>query len=193
MGIPENIKKLREKNGLTQEELGKIAQVSGKAVSAWENGTKVPRMAAIQRLASYFGLLKSDLIEDGVNIQDPRAKTKERLKSVMDARGLRQVDVVSLCKPFCEKYNVKIDKPHISQYLSGSARPSPERISILSKALGVDESWLMGYGDYPNEKLYESKRETSELKEELLEMIDSLTEQEAAVYLAALKSVLKRG
>lgn len=65
MGIAENIKKLRDRYGLTQEELAKIAGVSNKAVSTWEKGTKEPRMGAIERIANHFGIRKSNLIEDG--------------------------------------------------------------------------------------------------------------------------------
>lgn len=55
---------LREKNNLTQEEFGKIVGVSGKAVSTWEKGTRIPRMGAIQKMADYFGIKKSDIIGD---------------------------------------------------------------------------------------------------------------------------------
>ena len=65
MGISENIKILRERYGLSQKELGQIAGVSDKAVSTWEQGLKEPRMGAIQKLADYFCIRKSDIIEDG--------------------------------------------------------------------------------------------------------------------------------
>lgn len=64
MGIPENIKFLRIKYGLSQKELGAIAGVTDKAVWSWENGEKEPRMGAIQKIADHFGLKKSDIIED---------------------------------------------------------------------------------------------------------------------------------
>lgn len=64
MGIRENIVKLRKQHGLTQEELAKIAGVSRGAVSQWEGGFSEPRMGAIQRMADYFKVKKSDLIED---------------------------------------------------------------------------------------------------------------------------------
>ena len=63
MSISINIKNLRERHGLTQKEFAEIANVSDKAVSTWENGTKIPRMGALQLLADHFGILKSDLIE----------------------------------------------------------------------------------------------------------------------------------
>lgn len=65
MGINDNIKILRDMYGLSQKDLGRIAGVSDKAVSTWEQGTKEPRMGAIQKIADYFGLQKSNIIEDG--------------------------------------------------------------------------------------------------------------------------------
>lgn len=63
MSISKNIKTLREEHNLSQKEFGKIAGVSDKAVSTWENGTKIPRMGAIQKLSDYFGISKSAIIE----------------------------------------------------------------------------------------------------------------------------------
>ena len=64
MSIGKNIKILRESKGLTQDELGKKIGVSGKTVSSWELETKTPRMGAIQRLADFFDVTKSEIIED---------------------------------------------------------------------------------------------------------------------------------
>lgn len=64
MSVGSNIKKLRIDHHLTQEELGKIADVSSMAVSQWENDRAVPRMGAVQLLADYFGVQKSAIIDD---------------------------------------------------------------------------------------------------------------------------------
>jgi transcriptional regulator with XRE-family HTH domain len=65
VSISENIKKLRERYGLTQQDLADIAGVTNRAVSAWETGQKEPRMGAIEKIANRFGLKKSNLIEEG--------------------------------------------------------------------------------------------------------------------------------
>lgn len=65
MGVRENIAELRRRYGITQEELAKIAGVSRGAVSQWEGGFSEPRMGAIQRIADHYGLLKSNIIEEG--------------------------------------------------------------------------------------------------------------------------------
>lgn len=64
MSIADNIKHLRESREMSQAQLGRIAGVTDKAVSAWETGKKEPRMGAIQKIADYFGIKKSDIIEE---------------------------------------------------------------------------------------------------------------------------------
>lgn len=64
MSIGENIKRLRTEHGMSQSEFGAIAGVTDKAVSTWENGAKEPRMGAIQKIADYFNIRKSEIIED---------------------------------------------------------------------------------------------------------------------------------
>ena len=54
---PDELKKLREKMLLTQEEFGKLIGVSFETVNRWENGKHVPTMREkrkIAKLASKF-------------------------------------------------------------------------------------------------------------------------------------------
>lgn len=73
MSIGDNIKNLRLKHNLSQSELASVVGVSDKAVSTWEQNKAVPRMGVIQKMADYFGLQKSDIIEpsDTAAIQLP--------------------------------------------------------------------------------------------------------------------------
>lgn len=64
LSIAENIKRIRLEHGLSQAEFGKIAGVSDKAVSTWELGTKTPRMGAVEKIANYFGITKSAIVDD---------------------------------------------------------------------------------------------------------------------------------
>ena len=64
MSIAENIKKIRLEHELSQADLGKIAGVSDKAVSTWELGIKIPRMGAVEKMANYFGIPKSAILDD---------------------------------------------------------------------------------------------------------------------------------
>ena len=73
MSIAENIKRIRAEHGLSQAELGKIAGVSDKAVSTWELGLKTPRMGAVEKMANYFGITKSAIVDDApmTSLQKP--------------------------------------------------------------------------------------------------------------------------
>lgn len=102
--------------------------------------------------------------------------TSTRLKQIMKERNLRQVDLLEMVKPFCEKYNVKINKSDISQYLSGKVKPGQEKLSMLGMALNINETWLMGYY-VPKEKQYNiDKTNLSEKEILLLKNFNTLNE-----------------
>ena len=73
-----------------------------------------------------------------------KENTAIRLKTIMNMRGLRQVDILNLTVPYCQKYSVKMNKSDISQYCSGKTEPNQEKLFILGNALNVSEAWLMG-------------------------------------------------
>ena len=75
--------------------------------------------------------------------------TADRLKQIMNERGLKQVEILEACKPYCEKYGVKLAKNDLSQYISGKVTPGQDKLTILGLALGVNEVWLMGYNVPP--------------------------------------------
>ncbi|MGN0272388.1 MAG: transcriptional regulator [Lachnospiraceae bacterium] len=80
-----------------------------------------------------------------------RVTTAERLKQIMEERNLKQVDILNLSLPLCAKWNVKMNKSDISQYVSGKVEPSQEKLVVLGYALNVTEAWLMGF-DVPRER-----------------------------------------
>lgn len=53
-----------ERSGRTQKELSEIVGVATSTFNDWMKGKKYPRIDKIELLANYFGILKSDLIED---------------------------------------------------------------------------------------------------------------------------------
>ena len=71
--------------------------------------------------------------------------TADRLKQIMSERGLKQVDILEACKPYCERYGVQLKKNDLSQYVSGKVEPKQDKLSILGMALNVNVVWLMGY------------------------------------------------
>lgn len=51
-------------SGKSQKELAEIAGVSAPTFNEWIKAKKFPRIDKIQKLADYFGIQKSDLIEE---------------------------------------------------------------------------------------------------------------------------------
>lgn len=74
-----------------------------------------------------------------------RENTAKRLKTIMEAKGLRQIDILNLTKPYCKEFNVKMNRSDISQYVSGKVEPNQSKLAILGMALDVNEAWLMGF------------------------------------------------
>ena len=60
--ISENIKALRNKQGLTQKELAEKLHVTAQAVSRWENGEVEPSIGTISLMAEIFGITTDELI-----------------------------------------------------------------------------------------------------------------------------------
>lgn len=62
--ISDKIKNLREQKNITQAELANAIGVTTSAVSAWEKNINEPRMGAVHKLAQYFKVTKSFLVND---------------------------------------------------------------------------------------------------------------------------------
>lgn len=59
----ENLKRYMDKNGKEPRDICELLHVQKSTVSSWLNAKKCPRMDKIETLASYFGIMKSDLLE----------------------------------------------------------------------------------------------------------------------------------
>lgn len=59
-----NLKKQMELKGVSRNDICNALGISYFTVSDWVNGKKYPRMDKVEMLANYFGIQKSDLIED---------------------------------------------------------------------------------------------------------------------------------
>ena len=59
-----NLKRLMDKKQVSRKDIADYLGISYFTVSDWVNGKKYPRMDKVELLAKYFGVLKSDLIEE---------------------------------------------------------------------------------------------------------------------------------
>lgn len=79
------------------------------------------------------------------------ATISERLKQIMELRGLKPADLVK---------QTGINKGALSCYLKGKYAPKQNNIYLLAKALNVSEPWLMG-ADVPMERISPSEKSHS--------------------------------
>lgn len=62
--VGKNIKSQREKHGETSVQLSTILGVSQSTVSDWENGKKMPRVGAIEKMSDHWNINKTSLLNE---------------------------------------------------------------------------------------------------------------------------------
>lgn len=115
--------------------------------------------------------------------------TSQRLKQIMDIKKLRQVDILEAAQPFCKKYDIKLEKNALSQYVSGRVEPGQEKLTILGMALGVSEAWLMGF-DVPMERYTSTTDSGNGRTNEFIELFSLLTAEQQALVINQIKGIL---
>lgn len=182
MTLGDLVKKYREKHNISMDEFSKMCALSKGYISMLENNINprsnkpiAPTLPTIKKIATAMNadidsILK--IIDSNQEISlDPRLEGVEsqkentaiRLNKIMLERNLRQVDILDRVKPFCAKYDVKMSKSDLSQYVSGKVEPSQEKLVVLGMALNVSEAWLMGF-DVPMERQSNDKNKESSSK-----------------------------
>lgn len=62
-----NLKRYLRINKVSRTQLSESLGISYSTISDWVNGKSYPRIDKIEMMANYFGINKSDLVEDKVN------------------------------------------------------------------------------------------------------------------------------
>jgi transcriptional regulator with XRE-family HTH domain len=78
-----NLRYYLEKSGRSQKELAEIVGVAPSTFNEWMQGKKYPRIDKIELLAKYFGILKSDLIEEKTEDHREMQKKNDVLSDII--------------------------------------------------------------------------------------------------------------
>ena len=81
--LSKNLKYYIEKSGKDRRELAAIWGFPYSTVSEWINGNKYPRIDRIEIMADYFGILKSDLIEQRTEEYHEMKKNNDILSDIV--------------------------------------------------------------------------------------------------------------
>lgn len=104
------------------------------------------------------------------------SNTATRIKEIMAEENLKQVDILEKAQPFCSKYDTKITKVDLSQYVSGKVEPGQAKLFVLANALNVNEAWLMGY-DVPKTRCKVIVTNHTEISDNILFSIQELANE----------------
>lgn len=100
MSIGDNIKRLREARGMTQEQLADQIGVTRPTVTQWETGWSSPRMGRVTQIAGALNVDPMDLLSDDESLEqvvasDPVLGQIVHRYLQMDEKGRRALDSVS--------------------------------------------------------------------------------------------------
>ena len=69
-----NLKKLREQNNLTQENLANSLAVSRQAICMWEKGERTPKVRILAKIAKIFGVSLDHIINGRLTSRNSNSK-----------------------------------------------------------------------------------------------------------------------
>ena len=72
--MSEKLIRLRNEKELTQQDIAKIAGVSDKAVSSWENEARSPKLGSIQKICDHFNIDLKAFIDESNDEYNPSVK-----------------------------------------------------------------------------------------------------------------------
>lgn len=106
MTIGKNVKRLRQNKGITQEQLGEVLGISSQAVSKWENGSALPDIMVLPKLADYFGISIDELMGYKLNA----LTYKEQFVRFMIGNGILQLGEFKLKNGQTKGYYLNSEK-----------------------------------------------------------------------------------
>ena len=74
--LGKNLKVLRKKNNLTQEDLADSLSVSRQAICMWERGERTPKVSVLTKIAKTFGVSLDSMINGELTAWSGRPKRK---------------------------------------------------------------------------------------------------------------------
>lgn len=91
--LASNLQKLMDRESITQKDIAVIAGVSQQSVSNWLAGKLIPRMGSIEKIAEYFDVAKSDLLEmkDGYESKATRIPVLGTVKAGIPITAVQEI------------------------------------------------------------------------------------------------------
>ena len=72
--------------------------------------------------------------------------TDKRIKLWCDITGINRNQLAQACSMYGHTYKVGFNSSLIYAYCKGKCQPKMDKLVVMSKVMGVSETWLLGYG-----------------------------------------------
>lgn len=132
--LGDNIKGLRIKKGLTQEELGKILNKTKNNISQYETGKREPDIETLVKLSDIFDVSISDIIG---RKEEKNLVFANRFKELMKEKNISQAQLAE---------KLHIPEKIIAQYEEGVV-PNNRLLGKITKFFDVTSDYLLGLID----------------------------------------------
>ena len=185
-------------SGKEQKEVAEAIEVATSTFNDWVKGKNYPRIDKIEKLASYFGIKKSDLIEEHIFIKDKVNKTiAKNIKTFREDAKMSQTEFANL---------LGVDEVTVCNIESGNHIPSKEMIFRICDILKTTPDFLNGTieelfenGDTDAEyrllrqqqPLVTTESELTDGERILIELFRKLPDEAQKMYLEILRTSLK--
>ena len=139
---------LRTENGLTQAQLAEIAGVSDKAVSAWENGTREPKIGPMQKVCDHFGIDVHVFIDTANDIYKPFPDDRGIIAEYpLPYSVFEKLMTEAGETPYQVAKATGVAQSTLSDWKTGKSSPWNPTLKKLADHFGVSVSYLKGESD----------------------------------------------
>jgi len=141
--ISDNIRRLREREGIEQLELAERLGISNKTISSWECGRTEPRIGMIERIADALGCTKADIIEPETvtyMFKEAQLMTKgQRIRKARESKNMTQTELAN---------RLKISKQTLYKYENDIITNIPSNIiEQIAEITDCTPAYIMGWED----------------------------------------------
>ena len=93
-----NLKTLRKKNLMTQQEVGEMLNISRQAYSNYETGKRAPEIGLLVKLSSFYNVTLDDMIKQTLSPYNGQGVIRERSGNLTVAKEQLSEDTIYLSK-----------------------------------------------------------------------------------------------
>jgi transcriptional regulator with XRE-family HTH domain len=150
-----NLNRYLKSHNKTQREVANAIGVSPQTFNTWCQGIALPRMGKVQRLADYFSISKSDLIEG--NVSDDYADLEN--KGTVGEKSFNQIFSTNLNHYLGKEQKTQLDLARyvgvstasVSNWCKGLKTPRMDKIDLICRYFDISRNELLGEGSLERE------------------------------------------